>query len=50
MAFGCILHLKQECDGCMRCQDSGYSYGRQRSPFDDDAGEDPFEIDHNDER
>lgn len=50
MAFGCKLHLKSECDGCMRCEDWGHSFsGARRNPYDDEDY-DPFEIDYDDER
>ena len=48
MAFGCKLHLKSECDGCMRCEELGHGLSAQRNPYDDDTGN-PFEIDYKDE-
>lgn len=33
MAFGCVMWLKSECDGCGACQEPGaLSYNRRRSP------------------
>lgn len=49
MAFSCVLHLKNECDGCGFCEESRHSLSRGCSSFDDDAY-DPFEIDYDDER
>ena len=40
MAFSCILHLKDECDGCGACEER----------FKDAEDDDPFEIDYDDER
>lgn len=40
MAYGCIYFLKQECDGCGRCQEPMHSYskisgGDEDIPFSD---------------
>lgn len=40
MAFGCVLFLKSECDGCGECD---------RVPFADDDEYDPFIPDYDDE-
>lgn len=40
MAYRCILHLKNECDGCGACEER----------FPDEEEYDPFEIDYDDER
>lgn len=43
MAFGCVLFLKSECDGCGECE--------HRIPFADDydEGYDPYGPDYDDE-
>lgn len=49
MAFPCRIFLKEECDGCGRCEDERpYSLSRGRVSFDEE--DDPFEIDRDDER
>lgn len=53
MAYRCIMWLKEECDGCGRCQMDDEKpmglHGAHPEPLDDDGGN-PFEIDYDDER
>ena len=49
MAFSCVLSLKEECDGCGACEDTGHAgYRRLAAAFrwEDD---DPFTIEYDDE-
>lgn len=41
MAFGCVLYLKSECDGCGQCE-------KYYDAFDDDEY-DPYGPDYDDE-
>lgn len=55
MAFSCLLHLKNECDGCGLCEDPdarrmGLLGHMERDPFLYDDEHDPFDIDFDDER
>lgn len=42
MAYGCVLFLKGECDGCGVCE-------KYYDAFDDDDGYDPYGPDYDDE-
>lgn len=52
MAFGCVMWLKSECDGCGACQEERVSFFNRRRPpvfCDDDFDPDPFEPDWEEE-
>lgn len=49
MAFGCVIHLKSECDGCGMCEEPYHGFKPARVAVSDDTY-DPMEIDYDDER
>lgn len=51
MAYRCIRYLKEECDGCGRCQEPMHGYGGICGSYDTDIpfGDDEWDEDYEDE-